>query len=212
MRRPRCTSAGAQPSPCGTVRARAGGLTDDVDGAFRKDPVVLEVAARIAEREGLQADWVNDKFTGFIPGAQEDTEAATHRLGGLTVRFASDRFLLAMKMQAGRTKDLADSRLLIRRLRLNKATDIAALTCDLYGDAAVPAVDFDDMRFHARRMLASVRRDDPTWQADPDDPVAPTVGQFASSAPHRGRTTPASNAGSFRARRNVPPATELTAD
>lgn len=139
-------------------------LTDDVDGAFRKNPVVLEVAARIAAREGLQADWVNDKFTGFIPGAQEDTDATTHQLAALTVRFASDRFLLAMKMQAGRAKDVADTRLLIRRLGLHRASDIAELTCDLYGDAAVPAVRYDDMRFHALRMLDGIRSvAEPRW-------------------------------------------------
>lgn len=194
---------------------QARSLTDDIDGLFQKNEAVTRAAASIAEREGLQSDWVNDRFAGFVPGA-EDVNAREFRVGGLTVRVASSEFLLAMKINAARPKDLEDTLLLIRELGLTRARDIADLTTRLYGDATVPSVEWDDCLLHSRAVLRVVRSRDPSWPADPDDPpsgnatAAPP--KNAVNPPLQGRR-PAGAAGGaggqFTSRTNSPPEDEL---
>jgi hypothetical protein len=85
--------------------------TRDLDAVFEPKQVVYDVARRVAERNGLPDDWLNDAVKGFLPG--DDPEATVlFEHPGLRVRIASPRYLFAMKAAASRvardTDDIAE--------------------------------------------------------------------------------------------------------
>lgn len=92
-------------------RSRA---TRDLDAVFEPRDVVYEAAARVARREGLPDDWLNDAAKGFLPGPDQ---AATVLLdmSALRIRVASPGYLFALKAAAARVeRDADDLRLLYR--------------------------------------------------------------------------------------------------
>lgn len=173
--------------------ARARDVTDDVDALFQKDERILREAERIATERGLDSTWLNDRFSAFMPREEDDLEATVVRFGGLEVSIASPEFLLAMKMHAGRGKDLPDAVLLVQELRLTSASEIADLTVALYGDGAVPAVDPVDVELYAEMVLRKAKRvGDRTGSsaAAPQVPLTdPGQGRVRAGSRHGGRFT-----------------------
>lgn len=90
--------------------------TRDLDAAFAPTDAVRRAAAAVAEREGLEPDWLNDAVKGFLPG--EDAQAVRYfEAPGLTVDVASPEYLLAMKLFSSRAEvDAEDIALLYRHL------------------------------------------------------------------------------------------------
>lgn len=89
-------------------------LTRDLDAVFHPSGVVREAAAAIATAHGLRPDWLNDAVKGFLPGPDPDA-ARFFETEHLRVDVASPRYLLAMKILAGRAgADVADIALLYR--------------------------------------------------------------------------------------------------
>ena len=86
--------------------------TVDVDVVFVPAAEVRTAAHRVAERLGLENDWLNDGAKAFMPGPDSD------RIGvfegtNLSVAAASPHYLLAMKLLAARLdRDQDDIRLL----------------------------------------------------------------------------------------------------
>jgi hypothetical protein len=116
--------------------------TRDIDAVFEPKAAVYEAAARIAGRDGLPPDWLNDAVKGFLAG--EDSGAAPIlELPGLSVLTASPQTLLAMKVLAHRPgEDDEDVRLLAAHLGLERAEDILAVAERTYGDRLDPAARF----------------------------------------------------------------------
>ncbi len=85
-------------------RSRA---TRDLDAVFEPKEVVYEAAARVAEREGLADDWLNDAVKGFLPGP-DDAATVVMELPALRVRVASPAYLFALKAAAARVERDAD--------------------------------------------------------------------------------------------------------
>lgn len=81
--------------------------TRDLDGVFAPTSEVRTAAARVAEREGLDPDWLNDAVKGFLPGP--DAAATRYfEAPGLLVDVASAEYLLAMKLFSSRVESDAD--------------------------------------------------------------------------------------------------------
>jgi hypothetical protein len=85
------------------------------------------VLARIAEREGLPRDWLNDSVKGFV-GANAPVEEF-RSLGNLLIQTVSAEYLLAMKMMSARygEKDSDDIFFLMNKLEITtveRATEI----------------------------------------------------------------------------------------
>lgn len=93
-------------------RSRA---TRDLDAVFEPKAVLYDAAHRIAEREGLPADWLNDAVKGFLPGPDPAATVALE-LPALRVRVASPGYLFALKAAASRAERDADDLLLLYRL------------------------------------------------------------------------------------------------
>jgi len=128
--------------------------TDDIDGMFRPYEVVAEEAAEMAAKLGLRSDWLNTRAFSFMSVPAEDTEAMEITFNGLTVRLASPRYLLAMKMAAGRLKDHGDIAILIRHLELRDAEQIADITFSIFGDDGLTLTDpRESVVLQAREML-----------------------------------------------------------
>ena len=83
-------------------------VTRDVDVAYL-DPVVAEAASALALEEGLPADWLSSAAGAWAPPGLRPSPSAAEPgpEAGLTVRYASVEQLLAMKMLALRSRDLA---------------------------------------------------------------------------------------------------------
>jgi hypothetical protein len=115
--------------------------TEDIDGLFRPYAIVEEEAAAMAAERGLPANWINQSAFSFMSFDLEDTDARMIELGGLRMRIASPRFLLAMKMAAGRLKDHDDIVTLIRHLDLRDPQAIVDLTFEVFGEDGVTLTD-----------------------------------------------------------------------
>ncbi|WP_440710638.1 DUF6036 family nucleotidyltransferase [Herbiconiux sp. YIM B11900] len=133
--------------------------TEDVDGLFRPFEVVREEAAAMAAEQGLPSDWVNQSAFAFMSFESDDTDARVLEIGGLHLRLASPRFLLAMKMAAGRLKDHEDIVTLIRHLQITDPDEIVDLTFDVFGEDGVSLTDSrESVFFQAEEMIRLSRR------------------------------------------------------
>lgn len=108
--------------------------TRDVDAVFRSDRGQLDAAVRaVADRHGLPVDWLNDHVTHLVPAAP-DPGTTELVVPGLHVLVSSERHLLAMKMLAGRERDVPDLVLLFGRLGVTTPAEAVAITEDVFGD------------------------------------------------------------------------------
>lgn len=108
--------------------------TRDIDAVFRSDRGQLEAAVRdVATRHGLPVDWLNDRVARLVPGSP-DTDVTELIVPGLHVLISSERHLLAMKMLAGRERDIPDLALLFARLGVRTPAEAVAITDEVFGD------------------------------------------------------------------------------
>lgn len=128
--------------------------TEDVDGLFRPYKVVEEESAKMAAELGLRSDWLNTRAFSFMSVPSEDTDAKEIKFSGMTVRLASPKFLLAMKMAAGRLKDHGDVAILIRHLELTNPEQIVNITFEIFGNDGMTLTDSrESVVLQAREML-----------------------------------------------------------
>jgi hypothetical protein len=88
---------------------------------------VRRAAASVADREGLDPDWLNDAVKGFLPGP--DPNAVRYfEAPGLLVDVASAEYLLAMKLFSSRVEtDAEDIALLYREVGYHTVDEGLAL-------------------------------------------------------------------------------------
>jgi Nucleotidyltransferase of unknown function (DUF6036) len=112
--------------------------TRDLDAVFEPKSVVYAAAGRVAEHNGLPADWLNDAVKGFLPG--EDPNATTvFDRPGLSVRVASPRYLFAMKAIAARVdRDYDDLIQLYRLSGFTSADDALDCVAEYYSPHLIP--------------------------------------------------------------------------
>ncbi|MCS5720015.1 hypothetical protein N1027_17935 [Herbiconiux sp. CPCC 205763] len=113
----------------------------------------------MADERGLPAGWINQSAFSFMTFESDDTDARTIEFGGMHVRLASPRFLLAMKMAAGRLKDHDDIVTLIRHLRITAPEEIVNLTFDVFGEDGVTLTDSrESVLLQAEEMIRLSRQ------------------------------------------------------
>jgi hypothetical protein len=113
--------------------------TKDVDALFQPSPLVRDCARRVAEQQGLPADWINDAVKGFLSSRHETTVANLPQFPNLRVTMPVPEYLLAMKCMAarlgtasGEVSDVADILFLIRHLKLKSAEAVLGVVADYY--------------------------------------------------------------------------------
>jgi hypothetical protein len=105
--------------------------TKDVDAIFEPVRYIRRAAGRIAERRGLDKDWLNYAVKMFVvPHERRILFDMPH----LKVFTPSPEYLLAMKVLAARanTDDRRDIELLIRVLQLEKPEQVLEIVRDYY--------------------------------------------------------------------------------
>lgn len=84
-------------------------LTRDVDAVFEPTSTVRNLTEELAERHGLEGDWINDAVKGFLPG-EDENRRTVFESDSLLVQVASPEYLLAMKLYSGRAgRDFDDA-------------------------------------------------------------------------------------------------------
>ncbi|MDQ8155420.1 MAG: hypothetical protein P3B98_12235 [Gemmatimonadota bacterium] len=114
--------------------------TRDVEALFAPTAAVRTAAARIATREGLVENWLNDAVKGYLSarGSFEPFLEKPH----LAVFVARPEYLLAMKCVAMRLgeefRDLDDVRYLLRYLNITSASAAIAIVTQYFDAAEIP--------------------------------------------------------------------------
>jgi len=111
--------------------------TRDIDAVFEPKAAIYDAAARVAELESLQPDWLNDAMKGFLHGDDPDQRVVLDH-PALRVAVASPRYLLAMKLLSARIeRDADDIALLLELAGISEVDDALDVVIAAYGTGLV---------------------------------------------------------------------------
>ena len=127
-------------------------VTRDIAALFGPAEVVREEAAAMSAERGLPPTWLSDSVRGFMPPG-DDADANTYSVPGLEVSVASPRYLLAMKMAAGRPQDLHDLILIFRELGITQAEEAADIAKKVHGRDSILLPPRDELSRYAEAVL-----------------------------------------------------------
>ncbi|WP_052593060.1 DUF6036 family nucleotidyltransferase [Luteipulveratus mongoliensis] len=133
--------------------------TQDVDAAIEPEREVLAIARDIAQERDLPPNWLNSSAGPYIPPRAMDGVHA-EQLGGLTVQIAPAEHLLAMKLAAGRERDIDDLLLLADELGITTAEEAVDVVAQVYDVGQLEMIVPDglaEIRYFAEHL--TVRRD-----------------------------------------------------
>jgi len=135
-------------------------LTPDVDGLFRPFDAAVRIGRVMADEHGLSPTWINENARPFIVfDIADERHFIEVSIRSHTIKVASPRALLAMKMARYARKDYADISSLVTSLELTTADEIADLTIDVLGveSLAIPE-GRDDLMLRAAEALRRIAR------------------------------------------------------
>jgi hypothetical protein len=116
--------------------------TKDVDAVFEPVKQIRTAAGRIAEKHGLNQDWLNYAVKMFLVPHERKI---LFDLPNLKIYIPTPDYLLAMKTLSARpdTSDLQDIEFLIARLDLQSVDDVASIVAQYYPHKQMkPATQF----------------------------------------------------------------------
>ena len=148
-------SAGADPvhliavGGAAMVSRHASRITGDVDIVSEgMSDAVRRACEQVALRRGLAPDWMNDGAKGMAVALEVEPERLFTGKR-LVVESAGPRYLLAMKLIAGREVDVEDCVQLIRELGLRTSEELL----DLVEAALAPRTPSPRVAYWAERVL-----------------------------------------------------------
>lgn len=120
--------------------------TKDVDAIFQPAGTIRALAHKIATRQDLPADWLNDGVKGFVSANFETTTGDLPQFPHLRITMPVPEYLLAMKCMAARIasatgegpSDVSDIVFLIRHLRLKSSEEVLDLIGQYYPAERIP--------------------------------------------------------------------------
>lgn len=145
-------------------------MTDDIDAGVYPSEKVLEIAARIGQRRGVNPQWLNDATKISVPVFKQPDWRPVMRLGTLEVFAADARSMLAMKMRASRgRRDEADLVFLLDECGIRTEEEAVSLYDEYFPEDPMPdrALSDDSVRLgcpaplirrHRRSSRSSRRR------------------------------------------------------
>ncbi len=106
--------------------------TKDVDAIFHPKTKVYDLAKKVAQKQKLPPDWLNDSAKVYITEKMEPVEVLN--MSHLKIFAPSAKYMLAMKCLASRvgTKDESDIEFLIKYLRLTTAQEVMSILTSFY--------------------------------------------------------------------------------
>ena len=125
------------------------GMTDDLRRACE----------RVASRNGLAPDWINDGAKGMTVSVEVSPERIFTG-NCLVVDSAGPRYVLAMKLAAGRDSDVNDCIHLIRELRVRASEELL----DLVATALAPRTPPPRTTYWTEQVFARARRGRTLWK------------------------------------------------
>lgn len=135
-------------------------VTRDIDALFGPAEAIREEADAMAAESGLPPTWLSDRVRAFLPPG-EDAGARVFSVPGLNVAVASARYLLAMKMAAGRPQDLHDLILIFRELGITSAEEAAEVAEEVHGSESVLLPARDELILYAQAVLNRMNKPPP---------------------------------------------------
>jgi hypothetical protein len=97
------------------------------------------VAREIAERRGLQPDWLHDSVKVYFPTFKEPDWRPVFKVGTVEVVVADERTLLAMKMRASRgRRDEVDIEFLLQACRVSTVDEALAVYEEYFPEDELP--------------------------------------------------------------------------
>jgi hypothetical protein len=119
--------------------------TKDLDALFHPTQSIRDAARRIAEEQGLPADWLNDGVKGYLSSRHETTAGNLPQFPNLRLTMPVPEYLLAMKCMAarlggtsGEPTDIPDIVFLIRHLQLRSPSQVLDLVGHYYPASRIP--------------------------------------------------------------------------
>ena len=129
-------------------------VTKDIDAVFEPKSAIHAAAEKVAEAQGLPADWLNDAAKAFMPGKDPQARPLPE-IKGIEVTTASPRYLLAMKLMAMRFgEDDQDIEILLGQCDIHDVQEALDLLKDMYPAKQPPA----KTRFFLEELLGSESR------------------------------------------------------
>ena len=139
---------------CMALAFGRGRSTEDIDARIDTGHGALTEAAReIARERGLPEGWLNEQATSAIPRGRDRRAQTLYESPSLVVTGASAEYLLAMKLEAGRDKDIEDIAYLLERLTIKESDRALAVHEALLPDSK--------RRPQARALLSALARQTP---------------------------------------------------
>lgn len=114
-------------------------VTRDIDAVWEPRSEVAESIAELASDRGLEVEWINSAGAPWLR-----TDTPEPRRGEFLVVVATPEQLVAMKLAAGRSQDVADLRILARHLGIRDPAGLVDIAYRVYGDDAVELPDGRD--------------------------------------------------------------------
>ena len=128
-------------------------LTRDIDAAIVEGHgAVIEAVSEIARSRGWPSRWLNEQATPYMPTVPDRHGRAVFDHPALKVVAASPEHMLAMKVRAARSSDVADARRLLDETGISRVEDVEALVQSVFPE--------EHLGERQRRWLEDVLEDD----------------------------------------------------
>jgi len=114
-------------------------MTKDVDALYEPKPIINKLTVKIAARNGLPSDWLNDAVKIFLtPNAPREDFIS---LKGLRIQTVSIEYLLAMKLMSSRygEQDYDDIRFLFTKLGVKTYEQADKILTSYFDINTIPA-------------------------------------------------------------------------
>ena len=113
--------------------------TRDVDAIFEPSALIRKIAEKIAQKNGLPIDWLNDGAKAFL--SSKLNKIIISELSNLRVWAPEPKYMIAMKCLSARwdSYDGDDVRFLIGHLGLSKPEEVFSIINKYYPKATIPA-------------------------------------------------------------------------
>ncbi|MFT4217681.1 MAG: DUF6036 family nucleotidyltransferase [Micropruina sp.] len=133
-------------------------VTRDVDASIQSDRAPFDAAVReVARRHNLSPTWVNSSAVAFFTN-QPDDGASELTLPGLRITVASVDHLIAMKLRAGRGRDLDDLEVLFRQAGVTGPEAALGIHDRLFDDSYIGSSDPEEILYVARMVFDRARK------------------------------------------------------